>query len=70
MNHDEFKEWAAQQLQIEIHNARARKNIEKFHKTGKLTDEKGNEINLGQTVNFIPPNAVELILGKWEKKND
>jgi uncharacterized protein YicC (UPF0701 family) len=34
------------------HNEKVRKNIEKFHKTGKLLDDNGNELKIGDTVNY------------------
>lgn len=34
------------------HNERVRKRIKKFSDTGKFTDENGNELDLGSTVNF------------------
>jgi hypothetical protein len=34
------------------HNERVRKRLKKFAKTGKMTDDEGNEIDIGSTVNY------------------
>ncbi len=36
----------------QIHNEGVRKNIEKFHETGKFLDDDGNEIEIGKTINY------------------
>lgn len=40
------------ELERLVNNERVRKNIEKFHKTGKFTDSEGKVIDVGSTVNF------------------
>lgn len=38
-----------------LHNAQARKRIEKFHETGEFIDNEGNKLNLGNIVNYAVP---------------
>jgi hypothetical protein len=45
------EEWQEELLRL-AHNEKIRKNIKKLHKTGKFTDNDGNELKLGETVNF------------------
>jgi hypothetical protein len=47
-----LRSFAGQELAKEIHNITARKNIEKFIKTGKILDENGKEIDIGSSVNY------------------
>lgn len=41
------------------HNEKSIKNIEKFIKTGKLIDDNGKEISIGDTVNYGKPIFIE-----------
>lgn len=36
----------------QIHNEKVRKNIKKFHETGRLLDDEGKKIDIGNIVNF------------------
>lgn len=46
-----------QEMAREIHNMTSRKNLEKFIKTGKIVDENGKEIKLGNSVNYEIPKS-------------
>ena len=54
------KDFITEEIARYTHNEKARKNIKKFIDTGKMTDENGNKIDLGKTVNYKMKDILDM----------